>query len=487
MFAGLASFAAAVLIGASAMVMSEYGNPAYSEPPPERLDEAEQPIVSVADTPAVRGAATVVSYRPAECRRMVPQMWDKVDEAQDRFDKAKAAASDAISFLNRVRDEAIRGSTDSSVIDAALVATLTLNTVGKTVVDIMKLNPVNCAAVEAASGSAKVFLDVVEKADLYKDIVIPTINQGLEGRERPDRETLEALNLAAGGMVFGCAIPAGAAIIAGYNLGKNVAEISDAVTDGLNDRNARLHHIRSLEPYLRQHQARLIKTGRRLQEVAAAQRSLEASCASASLIAKSPTEPRKTAEATDRGDTPEKSDFREALERTEQCTQKDDIPCARNAVQDAWKAAKNSAEKSAAFNAEKRLDRRQAELLAAQTVRELPSKTERPEQRPGSSQATAATKAPSLKDERWRWQQFNNNDGKPPRESEDGIRSGDAIHRSQAEVEKLLVGTTGSTLTGFFGCGACGVGSTITITIDSIGNSAASDVLHSKNVYTRLK
>ena len=179
----------------------------------------------------------------------------------------------------------------------------------------------------------------------------------------------------------------------------------------------------------------------------------------------------------------ENKDLARALERVAGCTQRDDIPCAKEAVNDAWRAAAGTQEKRLAFDAEKRVERRQAELLAAQTVRELTSKAERPEQRPGPSKATAATKATSLKDERWRWQRFDNDDGKPPYQSDSDMRSGDAIERSQAEVEKLLVGAPGWKLTGFSDCGACEVGSTITIDI----YFKAFNSINSKSVYTRLK
>lgn len=120
----------------------------------------------------------------------------------------------------------------------------------------------------------------------------------------------------------------------------------------------------------------------------------------------------------------------------------------------------------------------------------LPSANQRapqPEQRPAPPQAAAATKALSLKDEVWRWQRFDNMDGKPPRESDNGRMSGDAIQRSQAEVEKLVAGSPEFKVTGFSGCGACAVGDTITFDMDSVGNSSVRQVMHSKTVMTRIK
>lgn len=323
-------------------------------------------LLLVSTLAAQSGAYAQSAYTPEACQRMRPLMQDRLDKAQDRFDKAKAAARDAMPFLNRVRDDAIRNTKDQTARDAAYLATISLNTVGKSVVDIMKLNPVKCAATEVASVSARVFLEGVDKEELFEDVVLPTIAQGREGRANPDPETVKAIAEAAAGEVFGCALPVGAAIRAGYNLGKNVAEVSTVAGDARENRSVLLDAIESLERQMRRHQVRLIMTGRKLQEASAVRKDLEASCPSMPSKAESSSDFNKLVALADQMDKQDKLDLRSALDRAEQCN---DMNCVTKALADASKLTRGSGDRMLVFKAQERADVRVGLLVADEEIR----------------------------------------------------------------------------------------------------------------------
>jgi hypothetical protein len=315
---------------------------------------------------AQSGAYAQPAYTPEECKRMRPLMQDQLNKAQDRFAKAKAAARDALPFLNRVRDEAIRNTRDQTARDAAYLATISLNTVAQSVVDIMKLNPVNCAAAEGASVSAKIFLEGVTNEAVIQDVVLPTVAQGREGRTSPDFETKEATALALAGVAFGCTMPIRAAITAGYNLGKNAAEVSTVAGEASESRGVLLDAIQGLERQMQKHQVRLIMTGRKLQEASAVRKDLEASCASQPSKADSSSDFNKLIALADQVDKQDKLDLRSALARAEQCT---DMNCVTKAIADASKYARGSGDRMLVFKARESAEVRVGLLVADEEIR----------------------------------------------------------------------------------------------------------------------
>jgi hypothetical protein len=283
-------------------------------------------------------------YTPAECKRMYPLMDERVHKAQGRFDKAKAAANDALPYLIRRRDKEIEDAPSQSHRDAAYVALISLNTAAQSVADIIKINPASCVAAKGTTLAAKLFLEGVEHEELVESVLLPNIAQARVGRGKADVETFEATALAEAGEIFGCTVPTGAAINAGYKFSKNVAEIGNVVTNARDDKNLLLEQVEMLDHYIKQHQARLLRTGTALQQAALQKKELESTCASPATKAESTVDLQKLANLGDKADKQDKFELRSVLDGAEKCT---DMACLNSAMKAASKLQNDFADRSA--------------------------------------------------------------------------------------------------------------------------------------------
>jgi hypothetical protein len=322
-------------------------------------------FLCVAGIAACSVAYAQSAYTPETCRKQRPIFDAQLNEAQDRYDKAKEAARNALPFLIEARDNAMSDAKTQVQWNVAYMATLGLNTMAKITLDILKLDPKICAASKGIEYLTKAAIEGAKAEKVFADVLKPTIVQIKSGSERPDPKTVEALALAAAGEAFGCAT-AGFAVTAGYNLGKNVNEISIVDKDSKKMHRVLVENIATLERAMQRHLTRIVNTGNELLRKTIVQKDLEASCASPASTADSASDFKKLIALADQADKQDKLDLRSALDRAEQCM---DMNCVTEALAGASKLTRGSGDRMLVFKARERADVRVGLLIADEEIR----------------------------------------------------------------------------------------------------------------------